>query len=632
MRTYDGTCFRPVATRGLPSRYAEYLTMSLDQPGPDSPSQRIVDGENLLHVTDVTQEERYLSGHPYTRALVDLGGARSVIVVALRKDSILLGTITIYRQEARPFTDNQIALLQNFAAQAVIAMENARLITETREALEQQTATAEVLRTIANSPAEAERALDTIAQVTGRLFEASNVNIRRLDGNILRYAASFGASAADFRARVPEGPVDPNTLPGCAIIERRQISIDDVRDPAVLERFPTAALIGTSRSRVATPLLREGQAIGAIITARTAVRSFTEKELDQLKNFADQAVIAMENARLITETREALEQQTATAEVLQVINSSPGDLAPVFDAMLDRAMGLCEASHAHLFTFEGEPTHPVAVRGDPHFVDWLRQQGPHRSPPGSSVDRLRRGEPFVHVLDAREMPAYRADPLFRELIDRSGCRTAISVPLRKEDTVLGMIAVYRQEVRPFSDKQIALLENFAAQAVIAMENARLLTETLEALEQQTATAEVLKVISRSTFDLDAVLQTVVSAAHRLCQSDYSVIFRQQGDEYRWAAGHGISAEYEARERRAVIRPGTDTVIGRAVLAGHAVQIADAKADPLYQGEAENDARAMLGVPLLRDGVAIGGIGMARNRVEPVGVERMSQRGIVGRRR
>ena len=208
MRTYDGTCFRPVATRGLPSRYAEYLTMSLDQPGPDSPSQRIVDGENLLHVTDVTQEERYLSGHPYTRALVDLGGARSVIVVALRKDSILLGTITIYRQEARPFTDNQIALLQNFAAQAVIAMENARLITETREALEQQTATAEVLRTIANSPAEAERALDTIAQVTGRLFEASNVNIRRLDGNILRYAASFGASAADSPSVRTRGPSD----------------------------------------------------------------------------------------------------------------------------------------------------------------------------------------------------------------------------------------------------------------------------------------------------------------------------------------------------------------------------------------------------------------------------------------
>jgi GAF domain-containing protein len=335
---------------------------------------------------------------------------------------------------------------------------------------------------------------------------------------------------------------------------------------------------------------------------------------------ADPQQIIAQLQRQLAECRaerdEALQRETATAEVLQVINRSPGDLAPVFDALVEKAMRLCEAAHGHIWQCDGEATQVVAARGGPRFAEWMRQLGPHRTAPGSSVDRLRRGEPFIHVLDAREMEPYRTSPLFRDLIDVGGCRSAVSVALRREDTVLGVIAIYRQEVRPFTDRQIALLQNFAAQAVIAMENARLINETREALEQQTATAEVLKVISRSTFDLRAVLQTVVSAAHRLCQSDYSVIFRKEEDEYRWAAGYGISAEYEERERRAVIRPGTDTVIGRAVLAGHAVQIADAKADPLYQGEAESDARAMLGVPLLRDGVAIGGIGMARNRVEP----------------
>ncbi len=346
LHTYDGERFRALAIGGVSGAAAEPLREWVADPG--SALEQIVRGDRVVHIPDVVDTDAYRSGVASRLKLVKLTGARTALWVALRKDDALLGVFVIYRREVRPFSDKQIALLQNFAAQAVIAMENARLITETREALEQQTATAEVLRTIANSPAEAERALDTIAQVTGRLFGASSVNIRHLDGNILRYAASFGAGAAEFRAAVPEAPLDPNTLPGCAILEKRQISVDDTHDPAVRERFPSVLSAGSSRTRVATPLLREGEAIGAIVTSRAEVRAFTEKELTQLANFADQAVIAMENARLITETREALEQQTATAEVLQVINSSPGDLAPVFDAMLEKAMRLCEAAFGSL--------------------------------------------------------------------------------------------------------------------------------------------------------------------------------------------------------------------------------------------------------------------------------------------
>ena len=237
------------------------------------------------------------------------------------------------------------------------------------------------------------------------------------------------------------------------------------------------------------------------------------------------------------ERDEALAREAALAEVVQVINSSPGDLAPVFDAMLDKAMRLCEASHAHLFTLDGETVLAVAVRGDLDFCKWLRQQ---RLPivPGSSVDRMCRGESFVHVLDATAMESYRTSPWFRELIDRSGCRAAISVPLRKDGALLGTIHLYRPEVRPFTDKQIALLQNFAAQAVIAMENARLLTETREALEQQTATAEVLQVINSSPGDLAPVFDAILEKAHTLCGAVSGHLMTWDGECFETGAIHG----------------------------------------------------------------------------------------------
>jgi len=408
LRTYDGERLNAVAMRGVPDAYADFAREPL-RPDPATGLGRMLRGEPLVHIADIRADEVYRSGDRLRVATVELGGARTLLVVPLRKDDALVGVLTIYRQEVRLFSDKQIALLQNFAAQAVIAMENARLLTETREALEQQTATAEVLGVINSSPGDLAPVFDAVLEKATRVCDAAFGTLWTYDGERFQAVAlrQVPEAYAEFLSQGPVRPVPSSGLGRMAAGESVSHFVDVAVSEAYRGRDPALhALLelGKARSTVAVPLRKDDTVLGAITAYRQEVRPFTDKQIALLQNFAAQAVIAMENARLLTETRDALEQQTATAEVLQVINSSPGELTPVFDAMLERAMRLCEAAHGTLRTYDRDQLNLAAVRGEPSLVSGDRRFGAIVRRPDGPFEPIFCGESIVHQVDARDTP------------------------------------------------------------------------------------------------------------------------------------------------------------------------------------------------------------------------------------
>jgi GAF domain-containing protein len=362
---------------------------------------------------------------------------------------------------------------------------------------------------------------DAMLEKATRLCEAAAGTFWVSDGEgyravIIRGMPEAFAEAARAYSPGPDTPV-ARIARGEEMVHLADIASDQTY--ASGDALIKAGVDAGIRTLLSVPLQKGRAALGVFSIYRKEMRPFTEKQIALVQNFAAQAVIAMENARLLTETREALEQQTATAEVLQVINSSPGNLAPVFDAILDKAHNLCGAELGALFTYDGECFWPVAAEGVSGRFTELMRDGFHPGP-GNPFAGVLGGEPLVHIGDIRQVAAQHPDDPGLRVAVEIGLRTFLIVPLRKDEVLLGAITANRREVRPFTDKQIALLQNFAAQAVIAMENARLITETREALEQQTATAEVLQVINSSPGDLSPVFDAILEMALDLCGATF----------------------------------------------------------------------------------------------------------------
>jgi two-component system, NtrC family, sensor kinase len=383
------------------------------------------------------------------------------------------------------------------------ASEVERLKRALTESLEQQTATAEILRVISSSPTDLQPVMEAVAENAARVCGATDSMILRLEGNHLRVVAVHG-SLHRALAIGDTFPISRDTVSGRAVCDRRTIHVEDIM--AAKAEFPVTVSTNTrtrslSRTMLATPLLREGTPLGAILIARGEAHPFTAKQIALLETFANQAVIAIENVRLFNETKEALEQQTATSEILRVIASSPTDLQPVFEAIVQSAVRLCEALNGGVFRFDGALIHLVAQHGWDQALDAVRRVWPRPPDRGTTTGRAILTRAVVHV-DVAQDPEYE-----QRVLIQAGFRVGLSVPMLRDGDPIGAITITREEGRPFSATQIALLETFADQAVIAIENVRLFTELgtrnrdlTEALEQQTATSEVLKVISRSTFD------------------------------------------------------------------------------------------------------------------------------------
>jgi signal transduction histidine kinase len=554
-------------------------------------------------------------------------GTRTSLVTPLLREGIPIGVIIIRRQEVRPFLDKQIKLLETFAAQAVIAIENVRLFKELEErnrqiteALDQQTATSEILGVIASSPTDIQPVFDTIVKNAARLCEGSGASVVRYDGEMFYLVAQYNLSAEIRDAMQRMFPTLPTRQFGMtrAVLDSTVIHIPDVRQDAEYRQDDVRA--AEVQAVLAAPLLREGRPIGAIGVNRSHPGPFTENQIALLKTFADQAVIAIENVRLFRELKETLEQQTATSEILGVIASSPTDIQPVLDVVAKNAARLCDATDAVIHRIDGDKLRSVANYGS------LPRRGDRELLPidrDSIVGRAIIDRRTLHIDDLAALPEVDFKARFARTI---GVRTVLATPLMREETPIGTIHIRRMEVRPFTEKQIKLLETFADQAVIAIENVRLFQE-LEArtgelarsVGELKALGDVGQAVSL-TLDLQTVLSTIVGHAVQLSGADGGAIYEydEATQEFQLRGSHQIEKELVEALRSSPIQLGSGAV-GQAATTRAPVKVTDILDEHQYAATRlrpmlrQLGYRSLLAVPLLREDRIMGGLTIYRRR-------------------
>ena len=639
---WDGEVLHLAATYNTPPAFFQLRSRSPLYPNPDNPLGRLVATKGVVHIANLAEEPLYTEKlDPNVVAAVELGGIRTFVAVPMLKENELIGAIIVYRQEVRPFTDKQIELVQNFAAQAVIAIENARLLNELRqrttdltELLEQQTATSEVLQVINSTPGDPQPVFEAMLEKAVRICDAKFGNIHRWDGNALHLMATHNTPSAfaEYRGRSPWHPKPRNAV-GRTIATKTVVHVADLAaEEAYTERrdpsYVAAVELGGVRTFLAVPMLKENELIGVFTVYRQEVRPFTDKQIALVTNFAAQAVIAIENARLLNELRESLDRQTATADVLQSISSSPGDLQPVFDRLLANATRLCGAAFGNLLLGEGGRLYRVVAMHNPPpaYAELRRREPVTEVGPETPLARAAALKTFIQVSDFKETVTYvRREPSSIALGDLGGARTFLVVPMLKENEMIGAIAIYRQEVRPFTDKQVELVKNFAAQAVIAIENVRLLNELRESLQEQTATAEVLQVISGSPGDLEPVFATMLEKAVRICDATFGNIYRWDGDALQLVATHNTPLAYAEHRRHSPFHADQNNSVARMITSKKVVHLLDAaendayltRSDPTVVAAVElGGIRSALIVPMLKEDELVGAFIVSRQEVRP----------------
>ncbi|MGE3742927.1 MAG: GAF domain-containing protein [Geminicoccaceae bacterium] len=607
--------FRHVVTMGVDAQYGELLRRHVYRIDRSTTIGRVALSRGVVQIEDARADPDYSS------VTTDAGNMRTLLGVPLLRDGEVIGVIMLVRDRVETFNERQVALVKTFADQAVIAMENARLLTELREALGRQTATAEVLRVIANTPTDTQPVFDTIGERAPKLCNAEMGMVAMVDGDLIRLASIYGVTKEGVEAAKQAMPMrlDHETATARAVRTGSICHIPDIAEDAhYLNRHTAQAM--RYRACLAVPMFHNGKVVGAIFVARRLPGLFPASQIKLLETFADQAVIAIENVRLFTELKDMLDRQTATSEILEVINSSPGDLAPVFEAMLGKAMRLCEATVGDLRTYDGKDFRQVAARGMPEaYVDYYRDRSVSYGP-GTGPARILAGEPVVHIPDLTDTEAYRRrDPDRVALVELGGARASLIVPLNRDEKIAGFIMILRQKAGAFSDNQIGLLQNFAAQAVIAMDNARLVNEQREALEQQTATAEILRIINASPGALEPVFDVILAKAQDLCGATSGSLQLFDGGQVRAVATRGMDDAFAAFVRRGY-RPSGATAVSlvQSTQFADAVELARQNPDDaVLRATTElGRVRSLLSVPLVKDGTSLGRIIAYRQEVRP----------------